>query len=182
MVKITYTLVLGALLVLSACSSSRGPVDPDAGNEGPDARVEINMADYEDFDSSAYEEEPPVPSVTIAHDVPAELLEGKVEEQVGATRQGFRIQLFSSQDKRAADRLVEDVIAWWRNETRYGTLADVYPGNPSPPPVYLDFRQPYYRIRVGDFSSRSEAQAVLRLMETRFAGAFIAPDTVTLRQ
>lgn len=140
------------------------------------------MADYEDFDAAPFEEEPPMPETDVEHDVPANLMEGKVEEQTGGSRQGYRIQVFSSQDKRDADRLVEDVVAWWREEVRNGDLTAVYPGNPSPPPVYLDFRQPYYRIRIGDFSTRSEAQAVLRLVGARFAGAFIAPDTVTPRR
>jgi hypothetical protein len=140
----------------------------------------INLADYEDFDPAPYEEEPPTPATVVTHDVPQSLLGGQVEQQTSLTGQGYRIQIFASQEKRDADRRVEAAVAWWRQQVRLGALDGVYPGDPSTPPVYLDFRQPYYRIRVGNFSTRAEARAFLRLIETEFPDAFIAPDTVTL--
>ena len=176
------SLFLAALLLCAACSGSRGAADGDGPDQDPNAVETINLADYEDFDPAAYEEEPPTPTTTIVHDVPESLLQGQVEQQVGETGPGYRIQIYSSQDKRDADRRVENAVAWWRQQVQFGTLADVYSGNLSPPPVYLDFRQPYYRVRMGNFSTRSEAQAVLQLIETQFPDAFIAPDTVTLRR
>ena len=172
-------LFLAALLLGAACSGSQGVTNGEGPDPDPDPET-INMADYEDFDSAPYDEEPPTSTTTIAHDVPERLLKGRVEQQVSRTRAGYRIQVFSSQDKRDADRRVESAVAWWRQQLRLETLAELYPGDPSPPPVYLDFRQPYYRVRVGNFSSRSEAKAVLQLIEKRFPDAFIAPDTVTL--
>ena len=172
-------LFLAALLLWAACSGSQGVTNGEGPDPDPDPET-IHMADYEDFDSAPYDEEPPTSTTTIAHDVPERLLKGRVEQQVSQTRAGYRIQVFSSQDKRDADRRMENTVAWWRQQVRLETLAALYPGDPSPPPVYLDFRQPYYRVRVGNFSSRSEAQAVLPLIEKRFPDAFIAPDTVTL--
>ncbi len=173
-------LFLAALLLYAACSGSQGASNGEGPDPDPDATETINMADYEDFDPAPYDEEPPTSTTTIAHDVPERLLKGRVEQQVSQTGAGYRSQVFSSQDKRDADHRMESAVAWWRQQLRLGTLAEVYPGDPSPPPVYLDFRQPYYRVRVGNFSSRSEAQTVLQLIETRFPDAFIAPDTVTL--
>ncbi len=173
-------LCLAALLLCGACSGSRDAANGDTTDQDPDATEAINMADYEDFDPAPYEEEPSPSTTTIAHDVPEGLLKGRVEQQVSQTGSGYRIQVYSSQDKRAADRRVEGAVAWWRQQVRLGTLAEVYPGNPSPPPVYLDFRQPYYRVRVGNFGTRSEARTVLQLIETQFPDAFIAPDKVTL--
>ena len=139
------------------------------------------MAEYEDFDAAPYEDDPPVPAEAVEHDVPQSLLEGKVEAQpVNRTGPGYRIQIYSSQDKRAADRQAEQAVSWWRDQLKSGQFDDLYPYNPSPPPVYQDFRQPYYRVRVGNFASRSEAQRMLRVVERRFPRAFIAPDRVTL--
>ena len=141
------------------------------------------MADYEDFDVSPYDDEPPVPSNIVEHDVPEELLEGKVSSQpVSRTGSGYRIQIYSSQDKRASDRQVEQAVAWWREQLRAGLLDDIYVDDPSPPPVYQDFRQPYYRVRLGNFASRAEAQDMLRMTEQRFPRAFIVPDKVTLNR
>lgn len=167
-----------ALLLCSACSGSRDATDPDPGPVVPDP---INMAEFEDFDAAPYEDDPPVSVTTVEHDVPQSLLEGKVDVQpVRRAGRGYRIQIYSTQDKRSADRRAEQVVAWWREQLRAGQLDDLYPYEPSPPPVYQDFRQPYYRVRVGNFASRTEAQRMLRVVERRFPSAFIAPDRVTL--
>ncbi len=166
------------LLMIAACSGPRDATDPDPGPVVPDP---INMADFEDFDVAPYEDDPPLPSAPVEHDVPQSLLEGKVDAPpVSRTGPGYRIQIFSTQDKRAADRRAEQAVAWWREQLRAGELDDLYPYEPSPPPVYQDFRQPYYRVRVGNFASRTEAQRMLRIVESRFPSAFIAPDRVTL--
>ena len=168
-----------ALLLCSACSGSRGASDdPDPGPAVPDP---INMAEYEDFDVAPYEDPPPVPAAAVEHDVPQSLLDGKADDRpVSRTGPGYRIQIYSSQDKRAADRRAEQAVAWWREQLRAGQLDDLYPYEPTPAPIYQDFRQPYYRVRVGNFATRSEAQELLRLVESRFPSAFIAPDQVTL--
>ncbi len=179
-IHLNTALFLAALLLCAACSGSRGATNGEGPDPDPNAIETINMADYEDFDPTPYEEEPPTSTTTIAHDVPERLLKGQVEQQVSQTGPGYRIQVYSSQDKRNADRRVESAVAWWRRQLRLGTLAEVYRGDPEPPPVYLDFRQPYYRVRVGNFGTRSEARSFLQLIETQFPDAFIAPDTVTL--
>lgn len=169
------------LLLCAACSGSRGAGDGTTDPNPPPVEDPINMAQYEDFSAEPYEDDPPVPTTTVEHDVPASLLDGKVEEQpVNRTGSGFRIQIYSSQDKRAADRRAEQAVAWWRAQQRAGQLSEVYPDEMSPPPVYQDFRQPYYRVRVGNFRSSAEAQGTLRLVEQRFPNAFLVPDRVTL--
>ncbi len=173
--------VIAALLFLSACSGSRGSGD-DA-NPLPVPEDPINMADYEDFDSSPYEDVPPAPAGPVEHDVPESLLEGKVSSQPARRNgAGYRIQISSSQDKRTSDRQVEQAVAWWRELVRAGDLDDIYIDDPSPPPVYQDFRQPYYRVRVGNFASRAEAMEMLRMTERRFPRAFIVPDKVTFNR
>ena len=171
--------IVAILLLASACSGSRGAADDlDPGPITPDP---INMAEYEDFDAAPYEEEPPIPATSVEHDVPESLLSGKVDAQPASrTGSGYRIQIYSTQDKRAADRQAEQAVAWWRELHRAGDLDDLYFDEPTPPPVYQDFRQPYYRVRLGNFASRAEAQRMLPLVEQRFSRAFIAPDKVTL--
>ncbi len=178
-ITLNTSLFLAALLLCAACSGSRGATNGDGPDPDPNAVETINMADYEDFDPAPYEEEPSPSMTPLAHAVPERLLKGPVEQQVSQTGPGYRIQVYASQDKRNADRRVESAVAWWRRQLRLDTLAEVYRGDPEPPPVYLDFRQPYYRVRVGNFSTRSEARSVLQLIETQFPDAFIAPDTVT---
>ena len=167
--------IAAVLLLVAACSSTEPVVEP---TPTPTPEVPpINMADYEDFDPGPYRDTRPEPA-DLTHDVPERLMDGKAERRTSRTGQGYRIQIYSSQDKAGADRLTEQAMAWWRSEKRNGTL-DAYADDP---PVYLVFRQPYYRVRVGNFASRADALEVLRLIERRFPDAFVVPDRVTLQQ
>jgi len=43
--------------------------------------------------------------------------------------------------------------------------------------VYI---QPYYRVRVGNFKTRAEAEHALSILNDRYTDAFIVPDTVII--
>ena len=45
-------------------------------------------------------------------------------------------------------------------------------------PVYLSYEQPYYRLRVGDFRNRVEAEKYLRLIKPRFGLAFVTAEEI----
>lgn len=45
-------------------------------------------------------------------------------------------------------------------------------------PVYLSYEQPYYRLRVGDFRNRVEAEKYLRLIKPKFNLAFVTADDI----
>ena len=47
-------------------------------------------------------------------------------------------------------------------------------------PAYLDYYQPYYKIRVGDFKTKLEAYKLLQDITGDFAGAFIVNDDIEL--
>lgn len=44
--------------------------------------------------------------------------------------------------------------------------------------VYLGFRQPDFRVRVGDFRDKAEAQAYLLMLKGEYPSAFVVPDKV----
>lgn len=101
------------------------------------------------------------------------------EERAPVTRtvQGFRIQIFTSPDRAEANDVLSEALAWYRSLPR------------SQRPAYLGgdelsadvkWRQPYYRVRVGDFATRGEADAALNRVRSRFPEAFIVPETVTV--
>jgi hypothetical protein len=166
-------LALVAALILSACSGPRDTAEPD---EAPPTRT-YRLSEFETFDPSPYAEALP-PEVDVEHQVPEALMDGAIERPTARTASGFRIQVYSSQDRREADAKVEEVMDWWRAQTADDRLGEVYPGHPIEPPVYLVFRQPYYRVRVGNFLSRAEAQTFMDLIERQFPNAFILPDKV----
>ncbi|MEK6614693.1 MAG: SPOR domain-containing protein [Bacteroidota bacterium] len=47
-------------------------------------------------------------------------------------------------------------------------------------PSYLDYHQPYFKIRVGDFRTKSEAYKLLQEISGDFTGAFIVSDDIEL--
>ena len=47
-------------------------------------------------------------------------------------------------------------------------------------PAYLDYQQPYFKIRVGDFRTKLEAYKLLQEISGEFPGAFIVTDDIEL--
>lgn len=81
------------------------------------------------------------------------------------SRSGFRIQIFSLQDKAAAERARQDV----QNRLEDLKLR-----------VYIEIEAPYYKIRVGDYAAKVDADAALRILKTRkgFKDAWIVRTTI----
>ncbi len=45
-------------------------------------------------------------------------------------------------------------------------------------PVYLIFQEPYYKVRVGDFRTKMEAEKLLREIEREYPNAFVVSDEI----
>lgn len=160
------------LLLVMGCSGS-GTL-AESGNDVATPGSEFDVpADYEEFDATPYEEEPPSLEPVIVHDVPEALLGAPRTMQ---SQSGFRIQIFSTQDKIAADSVVVLLETFWGDLERRDALENT----PGAPPIYQDFRSPYYRVRLGDFLTREDANQVLTVVERRFPHAFIAPAAIRL--
>lgn len=176
----SFIFLIGFSLVLGACAGSRET--RDAGDQTPPAPEEemVNLAEYEDFDPSPYGEEAPPEAIDVSHDVPESLMEGRAASGTTRTMQGYRIQILNTVSKQEADKMVEDLIAWWAEQREGGPASDLF--RQEQPPVYTIYRQPYYRVRVGDFATRAQVQRVLPAFKQRFSAALIVPDTVTIYQ
>src|SRR5690606_38786467 len=108
-----HLLLLLALVSFAACS---GPREVDRGPEPP-PEDEGTAPVYETFDPAPYDAQPEAPDAEIAHDVPPALMAGEIEmpETEGPrTVQGYRVQVFSSADKAAADDVRDEAAGWWR--------------------------------------------------------------------
>ncbi len=163
-------LVALASLTLAACAGSRprGPAAPDAAPAHPA---------YETFDPASAEAPPVRPASAVDHDVPPRLMEGRVEVPAEPARpsaprprtvEGFRIQVFSGEDRASAERVRGEAEGWARRRGAEGYEAT------------LAYIRPYYRVRVGAFATRGEAEAALAGVRTQFPEAFLVPDLVTV--
>ena len=84
------------------------------------------------------------------------------ELKKGKTK-GFRVQIHFGSEKAKALEV----------KTKYLTLH-------YETPVYLDYQQPYFKIRVGDFRTKLEAYKFLQTISGDFPGAFIVSDEIKL--
>lgn len=171
------SLLLIALVSFTACS---GPREADRGPAAPPPEDEGGTPVYETFDPTPYDAEPDDPDTEIAHDVPEVLMAGEIvmpENDGPVVVQGYRVQVFSSAEKAAADDVRDEALGWWRVVRDDPDAAAALP-NGLPAEVY--FNQPYYRVRLGAFEYRREAEAALRVIQRRFPEAFIVPDRVTI--
>lgn len=168
-------LLAAFIMLLSACAGPRettGPAEP--ADELPTPAV--RMSDYEDFDASAYRETAPQAAAALEHDVPSKLMAGTADTGVRSTVQGYRIQVYSTLDKNTALQQEEEAKSWWRankDSAPTGLFSDDLD-------VYVVYIQPYYRVRIGNFTSRDAADRARSFLAQRFPDAFIVPDAVTV--
>lgn len=77
---------------------------------------------------------------------------------------GFRIQIFMESGNAAVER-AQAAIARYQ---------EAFPEDKT----YLSFGQPYYRVRVGDFRTRLEAEGRLQQVIRLFSQAFVIKDVI----
>lgn len=171
-------IVGGLVLLLTGCAATRSVQK----QQGPSpAEAPVDWAAYEDFDPAAYPDSPP-PPLRVQHDVPAVLMTGQAGTSATRTVEGYRVQIFLTESKATADSIYAAALVWWRQMAAQGLLAGVAEAYADPPPVYIVYRAPYYRIRLGNFRTRAEAERLKALAALRFEGAFITSDQVTIKQ
>ena len=81
-----------------------------------------------------------------------------------STMSGYRVQIFME----IGNEAIRHAEAMKRSFT------DAFPELP----VYLSYDQPYYRLRVGDFRNRVEAEKYMRLIKPKFSLACVTADII----
>ncbi len=80
------------------------------------------------------------------------------------TTNGYRVQIFMEIGNEAVDHAA----------AMKASFSNAFPELP----IYLSYEQPYYRLRVGDFRNRVEAEKYLRLIKPQFNLAFVTADII----
>ena len=106
--------------------------------------------------------------VEISQDPRVEMLVSKHVQinQAIKTIDGFRIQLFSDSGNNSKTKA----------QAVYDEFLSKYPGMG----VYLSFKSPNYKVRVGDFRTKLDAQRFLNEIEADYSNAFIITDQINL--
>jgi uncharacterized protein Veg len=78
---------------------------------------------------------------------------------------GFRIQIYVGNDRKSAD----DAKVY-----TYQTYPEIFP--------YLTFQQPVYKVKVGDFLNRMDAERYFASIKETYPSALILPDKVEIKK
>ncbi|MEO0312275.1 MAG: hypothetical protein RIQ89_1932 [Bacteroidota bacterium] len=95
----------------------------------------------------------------------AGLLQRKVEyNKLNQTTLGFRVQLYFGVNRPKASELR------MLFQTKFPDISS-----------YITYEAPYFKVRVGDFTTRLEATGCLNIVQKEFTNCFIVPDQVKTR-
>ena len=178
---------IAAVVLALLCGACSGPSQSQPNSErgeetdapvqaDEEAETRASVAEFETFDPSAYAVAITQRTEEVTHQVPARLLSGRADEGVKQTIEGFRVQVFSAQDQEAAQDVREKVRRWW-DQVKEDAPDSAFR---TPPPIVVEYSQPYYRVRIGAFAGRDEAEEALAFVQEEYSGAFIARSTVTV--
>ncbi|WP_052354313.1 SPOR domain-containing protein [Flectobacillus major] len=78
---------------------------------------------------------------------------------------GFRIQIYVGNDRKAAD----DAKVY-----TYQSFPEIYP--------YLIYQQPMYKVKIGDFLNRMDAERYFTSIKDVYPAAMILPDKVEIKK
>lgn len=78
---------------------------------------------------------------------------------------GFRIQLYAGLDRSASDKMKVDFMALW---------PDVQ--------VFQTYSRPTFKVRAGNFLTRTEAEMFCQRVKHHFSGAFVVPELIQINR
>lgn len=136
-----------------------------------------------------------LPSVSMSHDLAlvrwtsgllliAGLLgacSGPPQKQSPSSSSGTRVyhvQLQITEDKDQALKILDRGRQWWANQPASQRPPLGERPDASPSPLAIEWKAPYYRVRLGPFASKSQAETVLDAAHSAFPDAFVVPDRV----
>ena len=135
------------------------------------------LPQYETFDPSPYPSELVEEEGEIEHVVPVELLDGRAGDGLGVRQRGFRVQVALVVEKISADELVDQVTQLLQQKR----LDE--PGNKvfqRELPIYNIYDQPYFRVRLGDFTNRDDAEQLRVQIVSDYPGALVVVDDISI--
>lgn len=118
----------------------------------------IPMSRLEDFRSNLSHDYPDIFLIS-----PAEVESTSPEDPTS----GFRIQLFSTRDVSLADSILSQFRV--QSDSLFAEYS---------PEAYLEFRQPYYKIHIGDFNNRDQAIQIARYLKRWYGDAWVVYDKI----
>ena len=152
---------LAASVTLSACLHTRTPEPEPAPPTAPVAEAPLPP------------EPPDPPDVAEAPVEPYRPSEPAPEPAYAPMREvdGFRVQVFTSGLRETAEQIRADAASWWTSRRQYGQPEM---------DVAVVYQEPYYRVRMGAFATREDAETALSIIREQYPDAFLVPERVAV--
>lgn len=135
------------------------PEAKEAEKEIPEPKVDIDFRSYRSSLRDQY--------ANVQNTIPEAYLEEEEEEERRISNSGFRVQIASSRDISEAEEY-EAKFKEWAKQMDFRIK----------PEVYVIFRQPNYRVHVGDFLERSDALRFSEIVREQFDDAWVVRDRI----
>jgi len=96
-------------------------------------------------------------------------------EETGAADRSrrYHVRLDMTEQKEAANRTLGRALEWWNAHSEAVSARPLGAADDSP--VAVVWRAPLYRIQIGPFPSRAQADSVLEIARSTFPDAFVSP-------
>jgi hypothetical protein len=101
------------------------------------------------------------------NEIPKAFTQKSDAPDIGNPGKGFRVQILSTRNMAKADSVVKAFRFW---------ADDVI--TPYAPKAYVLFRQPYYKVQVGNFQFHQRALKLEKILKPRYPGAWVVHDKV----
>ncbi|TVQ65680.1 MAG: SPOR domain-containing protein [Balneolaceae bacterium] len=167
-------ILITLLLIISlSCGTTESLKDEMPGPTPVGPSEEISEAAIEEFSETErllYENRTHMADrfSVIEPEIPETFLrEAAVDDRVIDETAGYRVQIISTRDVAHADSIRDGFRVWALDR-----IEGYEPG------AYIIFRQPYYRVRVGDFNDRRMAIDFSNLLKNRYPDAWIVHDRI----
>lgn len=169
----TVFLLIGLAFILIGCSASTGSRYETKVETKSTPKIEQKKEIQEDFDLTPYKTEidievPPVAISKVPSDVWYEYstVSADTSLKISSTADGYRVQVVSTDDLNEA------------NQVR----AEIYEKT-TKKEVYIIFEPPFYKVKVGDFTSKSEAENLrFKLNQLGYNESKVVQETVNIFQ
>jgi len=90
----------------------------------------------------------------------------------------YHVQLRLTEEKAQAVHTQGRAQQWWAQQSAADHPSLLGDAPSSDPPVTISWKAPFYRVRLGPFATRPQADSVLAAAQPTFPDAFVAPDRV----
>lgn len=152
--------ILGVVVVLMGCKAT-GKISGSDSYANYQETITISLPEYPDYNSRANESEPVVGSSELSVNGQLNELRSRIYEKnkSEAYYSGYTVLVFSGLDRNLAFKTRDDIVS---------LFPDLKPE--------MQYQQPRYLVKVGQYEYKIEAQRVFSQLKTQFPTARIIQD------